>query len=366
MRKLRISAAGACAAFLVLCSAVLPSSVAAPKRDLQQVRDQVRDLQMSAAAAAQRAGDAQFRLSSISTKLRSTQNRADRELAEYRVAAGTVENLARSAYINGGLDPTIEILMADDPTVILHQASVVAQLEQRQIAQMRRAQTTGLRVAQTQAEIADQEAAAKLVRNQMAAAKGESDERLAEAQAVLDSLEEAERHRLAKLEQEKRDRDIAAARVLQAAQAVRDAQSNNNDEPPSNGEPGNNGEFAGGRRGEIAVKYALSQVGDSYSYSANPPSSWDCSKLTTAAWGQAGVGLTALSYTQWDQTRRVPVSDIRPGDLVFYFGSGAHHVGMYIGGGKMVSASNPSDGVEITDFLGPWYRERFSGVGRVM
>jgi hypothetical protein len=32
----------------------------------------------------------------------------------------------------------------------------------------------------------------------------------------------------------------------------------------------------------------------------------------------------------------------------------------------MVSASNPRDGVEIIDFLGPWYRERFSGVGRVV
>jgi cell wall-associated NlpC family hydrolase len=110
----------------------------------------------------------------------------------------------------------------------------------------------------------------------------------------------------------------------------------------------------------------LSQVGDPYSYSANPPRSWDCSKLTTAAWGQSGVGLTPLSYRQWDQTRRVPVSQIRPGDLVFYFGKGAHHVAMYIGKGKMVSASNPDDGVEIIDFLGPWYRERFSGVGRVI
>jgi cell wall-associated NlpC family hydrolase len=62
----------------------------------------------------------------------------------------------------------------------------------------------------------------------------------------------------------------------------------------------------------------------------------------------------------------VPVSEIQPGDLVFYFGGGAHHVGMYIGGGKMVHAANPTDDVEISDFLGPWYRERFSGVGRVI
>ena len=78
------------------------------------------------------------------------------------------------------------------------------------------------------------------------------------------------------------------------------------------------------------------------------------------------MSLAHLSYTQFDQTRRVPVNEIQPGDLVFYFGSGAHHVGMYVGNGKMVSASNPSDGVELIDFLGPWYGDRFSGVGRVI
>ncbi len=346
--------------------AVLPSSEAAPQRDLQQVRAQVRELQMSAAAAAQRAGDAQARLASISTRLRAIQHRADRELAAYQKAAGTVENLARNSYMNGGMDPTIAILLADDPAAFLNQAAVVSRLESRQIAQMKTATTAGLRVAQTQAEIADQQAAARIQRDKVAAAKAESDARLADAQAVLDGLEAAERQRLARLDEEKRQRDLAVARALQQALAAEDAKDSGNDQPPSDGEPGDSGDYAGGSRGETAVKYALSQVGDRYSYSADPPSSWDCSKLTTAAWAQAGVGLTPLSYTQWDQTKRVPVSDIRPGDLVFYFGSGAHHVAIYIGNGKMVSASNPSDGVEITDFLGPWYRERFSGVGRVM
>jgi cell wall-associated NlpC family hydrolase len=126
------------------------------------------------------------------------------------------------------------------------------------------------------------------------------------------------------------------------------------------------GGYAGSSRAAAAVQYALAQVGEPYSFSAQPPDSWDCSKLTAAAWGSAGVGLTALSYTQWDQTQRVPTSDIQPGDLVFYFGLGAHHVAIYIGNGKMVSASNPGDGVEIIDYLGPWYAERFSGVGRVV
>jgi cell wall-associated NlpC family hydrolase len=115
-----------------------------------------------------------------------------------------------------------------------------------------------------------------------------------------------------------------------------------------------------------AVRYALSQVGKSYVAARAGPRTFDCSGLTLAAWRQAGVSLIHYSKSQYAQTRRVPVSQIHPGDLVFYFGFGAHHVGMYVGNGKMVSASNPDDGVEFIDFLGPWYRERFSGVGRVV
>jgi cell wall-associated NlpC family hydrolase len=88
--------------------------------------------------------------------------------------------------------------------------------------------------------------------------------------------------------------------------------------------------------------------------------------LTSAAWRQAGVSLTHYSRAQYSQTRRIPLSQAQPGDLVFYFGSGARHVGLYIGNGKMVHAANPSSGVLVTNILGPWYNSRFSGIGRVI
>jgi len=358
----RMTIAWTLAVGAALSLSVLSTSSAAPRQDLKQVQAQVRDLQMQAAAAAERAGEAQSRLTGISSQLDSIRSRAERERAELRVASATIEDMARAAYTSGGLDPTLEVLMAEDPVEFLNQAAVMGQLEQTKITQLRRAQTTRLRVAQTQAEIVDQESAAQAVRDEMAAAQAESDARLADAQAVLDGLEEAERQRLAALAEEERRQDLAAAAAAQADNGGGGAGSGYT----GSGDAESGGGFAGGSRAQAAVQYALSQVGDPYSFSANPPSSWDCSKLTAAAWGQSGVGLTALSYTQWDQTRRVPVSDIQPGDLVFYFGMGAHHVAIYIGGGKMVSASNPSDGVEIIDFLGPWYAERFSGVGRVI
>ena len=375
------------------------ASQAAPSRDLDQVAAQVRELQMQAGAAHERAEQARDRLAGIQEKLGTVTNRLDRERREMRVMQSTIEDIARATYAGGGVDPTLQVLLAENPAEFLAQAAVMDQLQKVQVDQLRGAQTSRLRLAQTEAEISDSEAQAQAVRQEMASAEAEVSDRLAAAEDVLANLQEEERQRLAELERQRRQQQLEAAReaaALARQQAAAAAAASSNASSNANGNAGNDasvddssdsseaagggseagsggsgpsqagGGYTGGSRAAAAVQYALSQVGDPYSFSANPPSSWDCSKLTAAAWGQAGVGLTALSYTQWSQTRRVPVSEIQPGDLVFYFGSGAHHVAIYVGNGKMVSASNPRDGVEIIDFLGPWYRERFSGVGRVI
>lgn len=323
------------------------ASQAAPRQDLQQVEAQVRELEMRAAAAHEKESQARERLAGIQDQLGALGNRLERERGEMRVMQGTLADMARSVYASGGMDPTLQVLLAEDPAEFLAQAAVMSQLQQAQVDQLRQAQTSRLRLAQTEAEVADREVSAQQARADMAAAKALADDRLAESEAVLADLQAEERERLLQIQ-----RDRRAQQVREASQAASGVQVS--------------GYSGGSSRAQAAIQYALSQVGDPYSFSASPPSSWDCSKLTAAAWAQGGVGLTALSYTQWDQTRRVPVSEIQPGDLVFYFGLGAHHVAIYIGGGKMVSASNPSDGVEVIDFLGPWYRERFSGVGRVI
>ena len=358
-RATAVAVAGLMAATLL----GVQSSQAAPRQDLQQVEAQVRDLEMQAGAAHEKAEQARLRLTAVQDELGVIERRLERERDALRSVQSSLADIARSLYASGSIDPTLQVLLAEDPTEFLAQAAVMSQLQQSQVAQLRQAQTSRLRLAQTEAEVTDREAIASQARADMDAAKQLADGRLQEAQSVLAGLQEQERQRLLQIQQERRERQ-----VQQAAAAARQVSSQGSGSSESGG-PGaesSGGGYSGGSRAQAAVQYALSQVGDPYSFSANPPSSWDCSKLTAAAWAQAGVGLTALSYTQWDQTRRVPVSEIQPGDLVFYFGMGAHHVAIYIGSGKMVSASNPSDGVEIIDFLGPWYKERFSGVGRVI
>ena len=339
------------------------SSQAVPARDIKDVQAQVRDLQMQAAGANEQYKAARDRLEGTRERLSSAQSKVDRQRAELAQTLAAVNDLARGIYMTGGIDGTLQVMLADDPTDFLAQSAAIDQLSRAQSADSRRSQTAQLRLAQSEAELADQESLAEDQNQQMAAAKATADDRLQQAEAVLADLEEDERRRLAELQAQQEQQERAAAAALQSSPADGSgAQSSGG----SAGAEQSGGGYTGGGRAAAAVQYALAQLGEPYSYSANPPNSWDCSKLTAAAWGSAGVGLTALSYTQWDQTRRVPVSEIQPGDLVFYFGMGAHHVAIYVGNGKMVSASNPSDGVELIDYLGPWYGERFSGVGRVL
>ncbi|PSK99528.1 NlpC/P60 family protein [Murinocardiopsis flavida] len=93
-----------------------------------------------------------------------------------------------------------------------------------------------------------------------------------------------------------------------------------------------------------AVDFAKAQLGKPYRYGGNGPSSYDCSGLVKRSYRSAGVSLSRTTQAQYRQGRSVARSHLRPGDLVFFY-RGPSHVGMYVGGGKMVHA--PSSGKRI-------------------
>lgn len=96
-----------------------------------------------------------------------------------------------------------------------------------------------------------------------------------------------------------------------------------------------------------AVANALSKLGAPYRWGAAGPSAFDCSGLVYWAYQQAGKVLPRTSRAQ--STVGVPVakSDLRPGDLVFYYRP-VSHVGIYIGNGKIVHAPTAGAPVKIT------------------
>ena len=95
------------------------------------------------------------------------------------------------------------------------------------------------------------------------------------------------------------------------------------------------------RGAAAAVAEAQRQIGKPYKWGGSGPDSFDCSGLTAWAWKAGGVTLSHSALAQYNETTRVPLSAIQPGDLVF-FGpsvSGIHHNAIYVGNNQMIEAS---------------------------
>jgi cell wall-associated NlpC family hydrolase len=101
-----------------------------------------------------------------------------------------------------------------------------------------------------------------------------------------------------------------------------------------------------GSRAMNAIRFALAQIGKRYRWGGNGPTFYDCSGLTSMAYRSAGVAIPRVSRLQYAYGEHVPVRWLVPGDLVFCArdtnrAATIHHVGLYIGAGRMVEAANP-------------------------
>lgn len=104
------------------------------------------------------------------------------------------------------------------------------------------------------------------------------------------------------------------------------------------------------------VAYALAQLDKPYVFNTAGPTSFDCSGLTMAAWTQAGVVLPHYTITQAQAGTPVSSPNLMvPGDLILVPGddgalAAPGHVGMYIGNGLVVNASDPTDGIRVQTY----------------
>ncbi|WP_433272359.1 NlpC/P60 family protein [Pseudonocardia xinjiangensis] len=196
------------------------------------------------------------------------------------------------------------------------------------------------------AAVAAAESAARAQAEQLAAVAAER----ADVQRRLDAAESADaglRQQRARFDEwQRRLAQEQAARERAERQAA-EARLGGQDDAP--------------RRGSAAVRRvidrALSQLGRQYVWgggNGRGPSTgipdglgsplnrvgFDCSGLMLFAFNGVGVSLPRVSRNQYNAGRKVPISDLRPGDMVFFKNGGApiHHVALYIGNGQMVEA----------------------------
>jgi cell wall-associated NlpC family hydrolase len=375
-RRLRRALIAAMSVSALTASALLvaPGAGASPQR-IAEIEAYLEVLGMEEAAANEQVLTAEYEYGEVQDKITRTKDKIKRAKAEVQQTSRSIGQFAASAYRSGGIDSSLQLLLVDDAQQFLDQSVVLDIVASSQATALRKGQVARLKLAQAEAELIQQELQAQTVLATMEANKEKLSEKVAATQAYLGQLKEEERQRL---EEERKRREAASRAAAAAAAAAFNAGGSSSGGSSSgttaaSGGPNDNGElttgggnYSGGSgvssdRAAIVVAYALAQVGEPYVTTppgARPPDSWDCTKLTAAAWAQVGVRLTPYSYVQAQEVRRISPDELQPGDLLFFFKNGAHHASMYIGGGMIVEASSPSTGVRVTNVWNSWWAGR--------
>ncbi|NPD06752.1 hypothetical protein HN031_18925 [Nocardioides sp. zg-1308] len=295
--------------------ALVPATPAQADPDIKDVKARVDRLYHEAEAAQERLHDARLELTDLRGDLADL--RADQERQDDRldVVRDQVSDAVVRQIEGEGISTVGQIVVSEDPGSFLDSLSTMSSFNDLQ-ASLLADYDTELQALEIRREATDARAReiAELTQ-QLGAEKATVDDKLGEAKEVLADLEAEERERLLA------SRSGTTTRMPSSV--------------PASG------------RAAAAVQYAMAQVGDAYVYGAMGESAFDCSGLTMRAWAQAGVSLPHSSSAQFGSGPRVAVSDLQPGDLVFYY-SPISHVGMYIGNGMIVHAANPGTGVAVS------------------
>lgn len=263
-------------------------------------------------------------------KQRATVARLDGALARARLSLqdsrGAAGRLARQQYQNStDISPYVRLLLARDPQQALDQGHVIGRLARE------RAETVGrLTGTEKRADTLARAARKALDRQLSLAARQKKDRddvqrRLKKVEELLASLTPEQISALGELEKNGTDE---AQRQLVASGALDD------NRPPS-------------PQGDRAVRYAVRQLGKPYQWGAEGPASYDCSGLTSQAWDRAGTSIPRTSQEQWAQLPRIPLEQLRPGDLVVYFPE-ATHIAMYVGRGMVIQAPRAGEKIKVS------------------
>lgn len=307
---------------------MVQSGYADPKPTLDEAQEKVDELNHEVEQATERYHLAGEEMERVDRRLARAKDAIAKQEKKIDEAVADVAGYASATYQTGGIDPTIRTLVAEDPVGYLSRAAVLDAYARQQADQISAVVHERRELEQAKLAADEELARLKAIEDERAAEQTTIEESLAEAQEVLDQLEEEERQRL---EEERRRREEERD---DAADDPSRGDNGDEDDPPPSG------------RVQDVIDFAMAQVGDPYQWAAEGPHYWDCSGLTLKSWAQAGVSLPRSSSSQIGVGTRVSRSQLQPGDLVFYY-SPISHVGIYIGGGQMVHATHPGDVVSV-------------------
>ena len=303
-------------AALALSVGTIPSGTAQAKPTIQDVQHRVDRLYHAAEQASERYNQIRVQLTQMRGDVKALRADQARQQKQTEKARRLVADAIVRQYEGDSLSAVGQAVVSSDPNAFVSQLTTMSAFNSMQAGQyssyLTQAKALGIRQDATRKQTAK---VAALVQ-QAAQDKATIDKNLSAAKALLGNMQAAARARMVSVS---RSSSVTTPTV----------------NVPVSG------------RAAAAVHFAMAQVGKPYVYGAAGPNAYDCSGLTMAAWGSAGVGLPHSSSAQYSSGPHVSASQLQPGDLVFYY-QPISHVGMYIGNGMIVNAENPSAGIRVT------------------
>ena len=315
------SVAALISAMISLVAPLLTAPSADAAQTLAQVQARVRQLEEEATTAAEGAQEAKVKLASLNGQLQGIQAKAAVQSQSVDALSKSLNAIAVEQFKTGGLSQSLELLFSSDPALYLSAAGSLEAITRKKSVELRKFQAAKQRLTATSLTVSDKLALVKATQKKLAAQSARATAKLAEAESLLAKLKKEDRERLARLAEEEDADQASSLAAAKKAGAV------------------------SGRAGK-ALQFALKQIGDKYVFGADGMTYWDCSGLTMRAFQTAGVSLPHSSRAQFNYGKSVKRSNLAPGDLVF-FGRPISHVGIYLGGGKMVHAPRSGSRVKV-------------------
>ncbi|MFG2366664.1 NlpC/P60 family protein [Streptomyces mirabilis] len=315
-----------------------------PQLSPAQVKAKVDKLYEEAEVATQKYDGAKDKVDKAEQRLNALRDEAARREDRLNTARDALGSIAAAQYRSGGLDPALQLALSDDPDRYLEGAAFAERAGSRQAEAVARVRKQLREIEQLRGAAHVELASLKSRQAELKRAKKTITGKLDTARQLLSRLTDEQRAQLG---------DLGAA----GGAGQRASRSAARDLGPM---PSPGSVAAPNSRAAEAIAYAYGKLGSPYVWGATGPDAFDCSGLAQAAYRAAGISLPRTTYAQINAGRRVSRSELRPGDLVFFY-SGISHVGIYVGNGQMIHAPNPSAPVR----LAPVDEMPFAGATRV-
>jgi len=374
----------------LVAAALLPAvaSQAAQPTTVAQAQAQLDALNNQAEIASEQYNGAQESLTQALQTATAATAAAGRAHSEVVTEQAKVGALAAESYESGGLSQGLAIILnTADPSQAMTRVSMLQQLSTSQSSLLAAARSADQVYQQSSAAASQATATAQKLSADLVQKQAQINAALAQSQQVLAKLTAAQRAQLIAAQKAKEAADqakaqialaafnkaqaaqaaaarsaasrTAAARAAATAAAAAAAAAANKTLIKTVALPQSPG---GSSVAQRAVASAMTRLGDRYVFGATGPSRFDCSGLVQWAFRQAGISTTHYTGTLYNDYRHIPESQLKPGDLVFFYRD-HHHVGIYIGNGLMINAPHTGDVVRIASIAAHGY---YSGAVRVV